>query len=96
MPLPYHRLRDEEDLDEEMEIMSKYGKEKGFSLRRAAFRLGDIREQLIRRRKTAKSAEPTNGVNKTSDAAEGQKQRPSTSSGRKSSSIGINGTEEVI
>lgn len=53
MPLPYHRLRDDEDLDEELErISSKYGKEKGFSLRRAAFKLGGLRAQLIKRHKS--------------------------------------------
>lgn len=51
--MPYHRLRDDEDLDEELErISSKYGKEKGFSLQRAAFKLGGLREQLIKRHKT--------------------------------------------
>ncbi|KAJ9105328.1 hypothetical protein QFC21_001696 [Naganishia friedmannii] len=95
VPLPYHRLRDDEDLDEELEAMSKYGKEKGFSLRRAALRLGDIREQLIRRRKTAKSVEPKAGA-RTSDVVQGQEERPSTGSGRKSLSTGINGAEEEI
>lgn len=53
MPLPYHRLRDDEDLDEEIERMTtKYGKEKGFSLRKAAFKLGGLREQLIKRHKS--------------------------------------------
>jgi hypothetical protein len=53
VPLPYHRLRDDEDLDEELErISSKYGKEKGFSLQRAAFKLGGLREQLIKKHKT--------------------------------------------
>ncbi|KAJ9120852.1 hypothetical protein QFC22_002786 [Naganishia vaughanmartiniae] len=95
VPLPYHRLRDDEDLDEELEGLSKYGKEKGFSLRRAAFRLGDIREQLIRRRKPGKSAEPTAGA-RTSDIAENAAHRPSTSSGSKSLSVGINGAEEEV
>jgi hypothetical protein len=76
-----------------MEGMSKYGKEKGFSLRRVAFRLGDVREQLLRRRKTAKSAEPAANV-KANDAVEGQEERPSTSSGGKS--IGIDTREEEV
>lgn len=99
VPLPYHRLRDDEDLDEELErISSNYGKEKGFSLRRAAFKLEGLRAQLIKRNKKTPSIAP-DAVNAgpTSDVVHRDYEpRRLPSFGAMSSSVESNGGEGEV
>ncbi|KAJ9116645.1 hypothetical protein QFC20_000578 [Naganishia adeliensis] len=100
VPLPYHRLRDDEDLDEELErISSKYGKEKGFSLRRAAFKLEGLRAQLIKRNKKPPSTGPDaiNAGPTGDEVHRDYEPRRLPSFGAMSSSVGSNGGEgEVV
>jgi hypothetical protein len=96
VPLPYHRMRDDEDLDEE--LSSKYGKEKGFSLRRAAFKLEGLRAQLIKRNKKTPSTVGDEAINAgpTGDPPHRDYEPRRLPSFAAMSSIGSNGGEDGV